>query len=83
MLWVLLAIFAVMLVVWMRQGGRVGRTGANPTGTARTKACKWSATGEGQGRLKQYRCATCGVTAYSGTGKPPAQCKKNLGGGAL
>ena len=81
-LWLLLAVLAVAVVAWMRRGGRValGRGGSQPQKTAR---CRWTATGEGYGRLQQYRCATCGETAYSGTGKAPSQCRKAIGGDAL
>jgi len=64
----------VLFLVWSRwRSGQVDRK-AEP-------ACIWLATGVARGRLKEYRCDTCGVTAYSGTGKAPEGCKKALKGG--
>ncbi|MEP3345215.1 MAG: hypothetical protein ABJN34_10225 [Litoreibacter sp.] len=47
----------------------------------RRKPCRWNGTGDAKGALLEYRCATCGVAAYSRTGKGPNDCKRNLRGG--
>ncbi|MBY6050053.1 hypothetical protein KUV47_18920 [Vannielia litorea] len=46
----------------------------------RRRKCRWSPVG-GSGALKEFRCETCGVTAYSQSARGPAECKKGLRGG--
>jgi hypothetical protein len=43
--------------------------------------CRWAATGAGEGSLQEFRCATCGVTAYSQSPAGPRECKRGLKGG--
>lgn len=47
----------------------------------RRKPCKWQPTGNGKGALNEFRCDTCGVSAYSRSPKGPVDCKRNLRGG--
>ncbi|MGL6209353.1 MAG: hypothetical protein ACRC14_05940 [Paracoccaceae bacterium] len=47
----------------------------------RRSACKWTPTGETNGRFHEYRCETCGIAAYSTTGSPPVTCKRNIRNG--
>ncbi|KRS14648.1 hypothetical protein XM53_02800 [Roseovarius atlanticus] len=61
-----------------RMGGRLGGPGNKPA----KRACKWSETGNSNGRFVEYRCASCGVAAYSATGDAPVICKSNLKGSA-
>ncbi|MGK7653442.1 hypothetical protein ACSQ76_13800 [Roseovarius sp. B08] len=61
-----------------RMGGRLGGPGKKPA----KRACKWSETGNSNGRFVEYRCAACGVSAFSATGAAPAICKSNLKGSA-
>jgi hypothetical protein len=59
-----------------RMGGRLGGPAKKPA----KRACKWSETGNSNGRFVEYRCAACGVAAYSATGEAPVICKSNLKG---
>ena len=47
----------------------------------RRKPCKWRPTGDGKGALQEFRCETCGVSAYSRTSRGPVDCKRNIRGG--
>jgi hypothetical protein len=47
----------------------------------RRAKCRWAATGAGEGALQEFRCATCGVTAYSQSATGPRECKRGLAGG--
>lgn len=47
----------------------------------RRRPCQWSTTGDKNGRMVEYKCATCHVVAYSTTGKPPQDCKRAARGG--
>lgn len=42
--------------------------------------CQWRADGQKNASFRRWRCASCGVEAYSSTGKAPDQCKKGLDG---
>ncbi|WP_412506875.1 hypothetical protein [Roseovarius sp. SYSU LYC5161] len=42
--------------------------------------CVWLATGEARGRLREYRCDTCGATGYTAAKGPPKTCKKDFAG---
>jgi hypothetical protein len=46
----------------------------------KSPACIWLATGEMRGRLREYRCDSCGVTGYTTGDGPPKTCKKDLKG---
>ena len=75
--------FVLALVVIVAVGlslgrGRVGGAGKKPA----KRACAWSETGNSNGRIVEYRCAACGVAAYSATGAAPVICKSNLKGSA-
>lgn len=43
----------------------------------RRKPCRWQLR-DGRGALKEFRCAHCGVTAYSRTDRGPQECKRAL-----
>jgi hypothetical protein len=75
---VALGIGAFVIWTWSRRG-----TGARASASRlfRKSDCKWRATGEVKTTLAEYRCAACGIAAYSRTGKAPTMCKKNLRGG--
>jgi hypothetical protein len=46
---------------------------------ARRRKCKWRRQEKRSRRtLSKYRCRTCGVEAFTATGKPPVDCKKGL-----
>lgn len=42
--------------------------------------CVWLATGAARGRLREYRCDTCGATGYTATKGPPETCKRDYAG---
>ncbi len=45
----------------------------------RRRPCRWQRTkGRSGGSLAAYRCRVCGVEAFSTTGQPPADCKRDL-----
>lgn len=46
----------------------------------RNRACQWQAQGQKNASFSSWRCATCGVEAFSRTGAAPKQCKKGLDG---
>ena len=73
-------ILAVVVLIAVVMAARMRRGGGTPN---RKLLCKWERAGEATGRLQEYRCTTCDVTAYSGTGSPPRDCKRGLGAGAL
>ena len=78
----MMAIFVVALIVlayavWtFTRGGRSLPRAASPK-----NPCKWSKTGERSGAFVEYKCAACGVAAYSRTDAAPRDCKKGLTGG--
>lgn len=83
-------IVAALVVLWFvwanwgrdKAGAELGRT-LDPAWRrlVRRRKCRWQATGAGGGALSEFRCETCGVTAYSGSAKGPKECKRGLGGG--
>lgn len=78
-----MAIFVVALIVlayavWTFTRGK----GPNlPKMRTEKNPCKWSKTGERSGAFVEYRCAACGVSAFSRTDAAPKDCKKGLTGG--
>jgi hypothetical protein len=43
--------------------------------------CRWTGMGKGAGSLQEFRCETCGVTAFSQSQAGPRECKRGLKGG--
>ncbi|QFT92613.1 hypothetical protein FIU86_07150 [Roseovarius sp. THAF9] len=76
MLAFVLALVVIVAVALSPERGRMGGVGKKPA----KRACKWSETGNSNGRFVEYRCAACGVAAYSATGDAPVICKSNLKG---
>lgn len=76
-----------LYVLWAVWGRRTAQNEAaaklDPLWSKLTKrsACKWSQTGDSNGRFVEYRCASCGVAAMTHTGSPPKDCKRNLKAG--
>jgi hypothetical protein len=78
-----LAILVILVAAfWPRLSGRGGIKGIGGLkGSAAKparKACKWQPMGEARGRLREFRCATCGVTAYSMNAEGPELCKRDV-----
>ena len=65
---------------WDRRRRAGDEESFGPDSLFRRKPCKWQPTGDGKGALLEFRCETCGVSAYSRTGKGPVDCKQNLRG---
>ncbi|MCG7494416.1 hypothetical protein [Thalassobius sp. Cn5-15] len=53
----------------------------NPLPRLRGNSCDWVSEGAKNASFTQYRCTTCGVEAFSRTGKAPRQCKRGVEGG--
>ncbi|PWG17420.1 hypothetical protein [Salibaculum griseiflavum] len=71
----LLAILgAVIVFLWWSHRRATAEAAPKPP------ACIWLATGETRGRLREYRCDSCGVTGYTTGDGPPKTCKKDLKG---
>jgi hypothetical protein len=72
------ALIIVAYAVWIfsRRGGI-----SMPKATPAKNKCKWSKTGDSSGAFVEYRCASCGVAAFSRTDAAPKDCKKGLTGG--
>ncbi len=51
-----------------------------PGGGGKAGNCDWTGEEMRSGSLRQWRCETCGVTAYSRSPGPPVQCKSGLDG---
>jgi hypothetical protein len=47
----------------------------------RKRPCRWAAAGTSGENLHEFRCQSCGVTAYSASAQGPKECKRGLGGG--
>jgi hypothetical protein len=80
-------VLIVALFVWANWGrdrvsGELG-TRLDPLWRrlVRRKPCKWIAEANSAENLRAFRCATCGVTAYSAAANGPRECKRGLGGG--
>lgn len=43
----------------------------------RRKTCRWQLVRD-RSSLKEFRCETCGVTAYSRADRGPTECKRQL-----
>ena len=43
----------------------------------RRRPCRWQLL-DGRSALSEFRCETCGVTAYSRSARGPAECKREL-----
>lgn len=79
----ILVIAALALWSWRSRGGQVGGTSMGGAPRPAKKACKWVPEGEPRGRLRQFRCTACGVTAFSQRPEGPELCKKGLTDGRL
>ncbi|MBP0483701.1 hypothetical protein [Sagittula salina] len=78
---VLLAILVIAALAfwsWRTRGGGMGAAGGQPKAR---KACDWQPMGEPRGRLREFRCAACGVTAFSTNAEGPELCKRGLADG--
>ena len=42
--------------------------------------CDWTVLGTRSGTLREWRCGTCGITAFSRPPGPPEQCKRGMEG---
>ncbi len=74
-----LAVIGFVWWAWGRQ--RAGNAVAGMLDQVfRKRDCKWAKSGDQNGRFVEYRCAICGIAAYSTTGKAPTNCKRNLRG---
>ncbi|MFV0409324.1 MAG: hypothetical protein ACK5LJ_06410 [Paracoccus sp. (in: a-proteobacteria)] len=62
---IILALAALAIWYLWRQGGLRGRK------------CRWALIDDRRA-LKEFRCESCGVTAYSQSGHGPRECKRNL-----
>ncbi len=71
---------AVVVAVGLWLGRGRGAAGPGGAGRPAKRACSWSETGARNGRFVEYKCAACGVAAYSATGQAPVICKRTLGG---
>lgn len=69
----IVAIVAAILGLWL-----VLRLMTNAVRQQKTRlVCKWKRTSaDDRGALIAWKCKACGVTAYSGTGKRPVDCKQ-------
>jgi hypothetical protein len=48
------------------------------------RGCRWRADTSGdKGSLRKYRCAACGVEAFTADKGPPRSCKRDFGGSSL
>jgi hypothetical protein len=47
----------------------------------RSRPCRWHPTGAATESLREFRCDSCGVTAYSMDARGPNECKSSLKGG--
>ena len=43
----------------------------------RRKSCRWRLVND-RSALREFRCETCGVTAYSRSDRGPVECKRQL-----
>lgn len=76
-----LALAVVGFVWWSWGRRRAGDAVAGKLDRAfRKRDCRWSETGDRNGRFVEYRCVNCGIAAYSTTGRAPTTCKRNLRG---
>ncbi len=88
-----LIVIALLVVwfIWANWGRRKAQaeldTRLNPIWArmTRSKPCQWELVHADKrqktGSLREFRCRTCKVTAYSTGNKGPVECKKGLGGG--
>ncbi|UWP87865.1 hypothetical protein [Aliiroseovarius crassostreae] len=61
-------------------GWRAG-AGTGARRVFRSGSCRWVQVGQSTPNLMQFRCSTCGVTAYSSQKSGPEQCKRDLAKG--
>ncbi|MBS8227667.1 hypothetical protein [Vannielia litorea] len=80
---ILTALAVIGLFVWWNWGRARARSELSSrldplaNRVLRRRKCRWRPTG-GSGALKEFRCESCGVTAYSQRSAGPAECKRNL-----
>ncbi|GAA4220142.1 hypothetical protein GGQ68_000618 [Sagittula marina] len=80
----ILVIAALALWSWRTRGGSRGMSmGGGGAARPAKKNCKWVPDGEAKGRLRPFRCKTCGVTAFSQHEAGPELCKRGLTDGKM
>jgi hypothetical protein len=70
--------------IWARDRVEGAVAGRLDTWVARVfgrNRCRWTKAGKGVGSLQEFRCDTCGVTAFSQSQAGPRECKRGLKGG--
>ena len=69
-----------VLLLVMALGRRRRRAGgAGRVVQRRGQPCRWSRSpGKRTDNLQRWQCRVCGVDAFTGTGRPPVECKRNL-----
>ncbi|MGB8622781.1 MAG: hypothetical protein WCD16_08175 [Paracoccaceae bacterium] len=48
-----------------------------------TRDCRWRARRSGDDGAQLYVCAACGAETFTTDGKPPRECKRDLGASSL
>ncbi|MFW2589260.1 hypothetical protein [Sagittula sp. SSi028] len=78
------ALMAILVIAAAATWSYRSRRGSATRGPAPAKkACKWVPDGEPRGRLRPFRCTTCGVTAFSQHATGPELCKRGLTDGRM
>ena len=68
-------LFALAVAVWsVRHTARK----SSPGGVLGIRDCRWRRTRRREGVLRGW---TCRITAFTGTRRPPVECKRGLEGG--
>ncbi len=79
---VISALLIGMYVIWTRRTSFGRSNAASPRSKPplfSKNRCNWSLrNASASGVLREFECATCGVTAYSTERAGPKQCKKGL-----
>lgn len=71
------AIIALRFVLGKRWSDRsMGRQAQVPSQAS--SSCRWQRDAESENSLERWRCENCGVDAFTSTGKPPKECKRQL-----
>lgn len=72
-----LAILALRMALRTRGGDRSTSRQAEVPNLARSN-CRWQRDAQSGHSLERWRCKNCGVDAFTATGKPPKECKRQL-----
>ena len=81
---VLFVVLCALALVWATARLRRGRENPDPPGlVTRTgkngRTCKWARDPvKRDGGMERWQCRTCGVDAFTTSGKPPVECKRAL-----